>query len=139
MKKEYRKNKEKKIKETMREIIEFDIDRGAFKFEKATVNFRAQGGYVLSNINQDKIVEYILMTIGEVEKLIPINYKSDFEEGKGYNRVFHDTICGIRNTYREKAEQELNDINSKQASKYSFISMIAAIVGVIITIISLFK
>lgn len=124
----------------MKEIIEFDIDRGSFKFDKATVNFKDQrGGYFLRNINQKQIVEYILMTIGEVEKEIPIDYKSEIEIGNGYNRAFHNNIIKIRKIYREKAEKELNDINSKQASKYSFISMIAAVFGVILAIISLLK
>ncbi|HAT4175266.1 hypothetical protein [Clostridium perfringens] len=131
---------DKKIKKIMRKYIEYDLKHKKLKFPRFTVHKKCKGGFVTKNLNDEEIIEYLLMPIGEVMEVIPYSYRDEIIDcDVDFNKQFHDSINNTKKIYKEKALNYIEESNKNIIFWVGILTLIFTITGVIISIISLNK
>ena len=124
----------------MRELIEADIAVGAFKMTGASVNIKGEfGGYVGTNLTQEDIIDYVCMSIGGVNKKIPMDFKDDFDGEINLNEKFHNTTSKVRKQYRDRVELERNIRISKISMWFGIVGFTISLIGLGLTIYTMVK
>lgn len=131
---------DKKVRKVMKKYMEYDLKHKKLKFPRFTVHKKCKVGFVTKKLNDEEIIEYILMPIGEVMEVIPYTYKDEFiDSDVGFNKQFHDSINNTKKIYKEKALNYIEESNKNIIFWVGILTLFFTITGVVISIISLNK
>ncbi|EOU1765781.1 TPA: hypothetical protein ACF2DS_001943 [Clostridium perfringens] len=132
---------DKKVRKVMKKYMEYDLKNKKLKFPKYTVHIKCVGGgFVTKRLNEEEVINYLLMPIGELTEIIPYTHKNEFiDSDVGFNKQFHDSINNIKLKYKEKALNYIEESNKNIIFWVGILTLIFTITGVIISIISLNK
>lgn len=129
-----------KLMKVMKKYMEYDLKNKKLKFPKYTVHIRCKGGFVTKTLNEEEIINYLLMPIGDLNEIIPYTHKNEFVDSDiGFNKQFHDSINNIKKIYKEKALNYIEESNKNIIFWVGILTLIFTIIGVIISIVSLNK
>ena len=132
--------KYQKDRKIMRELIEADIAVGAFKMNGSFVYKKgAYGGHKGCQLNQDDMINYICMSVRDVAKEIPLDFKDELDGDLDFNNSFHKTISDVRKKYRDRVELERNIRISKISMWVGITGFVISVIGLVLTIYTMIK
>ncbi|WP_415277627.1 hypothetical protein [Clostridium perfringens] len=127
---------DKKVKKVMKKYLEYDLEHKKLKFPRFTVHIKCKGGFVTKTLNDEEIINYLLMPIGELIDSIPYTHKDEILDcDVDFNKQFHDSINNTKIKYKEKALNYIEESNKNIIFWVGILTLIFTITGVIISVI----
>ncbi|MDK0920060.1 hypothetical protein P5F52_14960 [Clostridium perfringens] len=120
----------------MKKYLEYDLEHKKLKFPRFTVHIKCKGGFVTKTLNDEEIINYLLMPIGELIDSIPYTHKDEILDcDVDFNKQFHDSINNTKIKYKEKALNYIEESNKNIIFWVGILTLIFTITGVIISVI----